>query len=557
MNRLLEIFFVPPIAIARLGSADTPVAAYEWTEDREAHSGTETVVRPSVTFAVEPDGRLSASIPDEIRFKEDDGAIRPVAPFFELWVKLQSDRDGSEVEIPCTLDLLRHYGVGPENLTFKVEAGNRKAEMRTGDAACAFIAWLDISGDDHECKPLLASSPHTPDQEPLVFADKPIPLGTFQVIRAVGEKVVPAGGAEEVDLGVIRARFTPGKGKVYGPPTTTTAPASPLPPGGFVPDGSEYGRIWTVVPEKNRVVNPNTSWSKFSMDDPAANPSTPMDSYDGARSGNHLSLGSVDDSCDLIVEAELVVAGERFSAIARAVTGPPDFAPDRRPFYSMADELADRDLGPVEVSEETITVTRAEILDLFRRIFETASLFNLDQHRNWALGGNAGMLGIRAPNEPGWDDELTPKLGPASMRKSDTPYANIMPDLTPGQPDSIASEAGPNDSLPYTQAVAQIHGPLIEDAVLFDVLARRADAIRKLVRPPFAALSDLPERPGIGKSPAYRDPRLLDSQLYDMRMPPYMRHSEGYPLSITKRQYEELMDLLAYLEQMPQTSANA
>ena len=46
----------------------------------------------------------------------------------------------------------------------------------------------------------------------------------------------------------------------------------------------------------------------------------------------------------------------------------------------MADELADRDLPAVEVNEETAQLTAAEIHDLFKRIFETTSLLNLDAH---------------------------------------------------------------------------------------------------------------------------------------------------------------------------------
>ena len=43
------------------------------------------------------------------------------------------------------------------------------------------------------------------------------------------------GTAKGVDLSVLRVRFTPGKGEVYGPPGAIAGPASPLPPGGVLP----------------------------------------------------------------------------------------------------------------------------------------------------------------------------------------------------------------------------------------------------------------------------------------------------------------------------------
>ena len=81
---LLEIYFLPPMAMARLGNSEIPLEAYSWEEDLRAHSACQTIIRPQVSFWVRPDGSLEAYLPQEIRFK-DDGKIRPVAPFFELW----------------------------------------------------------------------------------------------------------------------------------------------------------------------------------------------------------------------------------------------------------------------------------------------------------------------------------------------------------------------------------------------------------------------------------------------------------------------------------------
>ena len=120
-------------------------------------------------------------------------------------------------------------------------------------------------------------------------------------------------------------------------------------------------------------------WLNVGSDQLTGNSSI-IDSNDGANVGNSVSWGVVDDTCEIVLKAELTVRGQRFTASARAFVAPPDYAPDRRPFFSMADELADRELPAVEVNEETAQLTAAEIHDLFKRIFETTSLLNLDAH---------------------------------------------------------------------------------------------------------------------------------------------------------------------------------
>jgi hypothetical protein len=283
-----------------------------------------------------------------------------------------------------------------------------------------------------------------------------------------------------------------------------------------------------------------------------------------------------------MITAALTLGGRVLKARARAFSGPPDFAPDRRPMYSIRDELNDRELPPAVPDIDT---TPAEVLDLFRRIFETASLMNLDQRRSWALSGNASMLTDAPPETADWDHGLSPRLGPRSMRASDAPYAELTPDYTPGQGDTLTSTGGPNDRLPFTHVVQQIHARMADSLILRAFLARRPGRVRRIVRPPFARLADLPARTGVQKAaevpvgkwdlppeqggaprrspedppPRYRDPRNPLDIAYDMRMPPYMRHSMGVPLAITRRQYDMLMAYLDRLETDPdwQDHANA
>jgi len=49
MNTLLEIFFLPPMAVARLGSSPTPLDSFRWTETTTPQSPADTVIEPAVT----------------------------------------------------------------------------------------------------------------------------------------------------------------------------------------------------------------------------------------------------------------------------------------------------------------------------------------------------------------------------------------------------------------------------------------------------------------------------------------------------------------------------
>ncbi|MFD1342232.1 hypothetical protein [Litorisediminicola beolgyonensis] len=578
-GRLVGIRFDPPMAIARVGRAKEPVAAYRWEVDENPHRGMLTRIVPAPTLYLESahgngswPHMLRVATPDTVTFKDRHKHVRPVAPFFELWAKMQ-DPDGSFWERPLTRALLEAHRASLRELLFTAEAGNRKAESRTKLASCAAVARRVFHADDYKPQKLDAVSPHTEGQVPMVTADAPLPLGQVQTFIANEDDPSCA-----TRLDQIRLRFTPGKGESFGPPEATEAPSSPRAPGEFEPAVTEYGNIHRMTRPENRILDGEAGFLGFNFRT-GNTPKwpTPMDSYDGSRVGSGNGWGLIDDTCDLVLEASLTVGGRQLRAHARAFAGPPDFAPDRRPMYSIADELRDREEGP---TEPTLEDTPAEILDLFRRIFETSSLMNLDQRRHWALSGNPQLMGVENADDPDWDEGIAPRLGPRSMRESDTPYAEIVPDYTPGQGNTRAPVSGASDRLPYTQVVQQVHARMADSPVLREFLARRPDRVRQLVRPPFAKLSDLPRRvgvtppaevpvgkyahehdtteadpPGTDRSstgrPRYRDPRNVMDQVYDMRMPPYMRHSMGVPLSITRRQYDLLMAYLDKLETDP------
>jgi hypothetical protein len=85
------------------------------------------------------------------------------------------------------------------------------------------------------------------------------------------------------------------------------------------------------------------------------------------RQARHKSQGAV--STNKLRWAIIFSSNARFQAQARVFAGPPDFAPDRRPFLSLADDVADRDLAlnDIEVDRTIVSEVEKEITDLFQR----------------------------------------------------------------------------------------------------------------------------------------------------------------------------------------------
>ncbi|MFO1060513.1 MAG: hypothetical protein U1E53_26515 [Dongiaceae bacterium] len=523
--RLLEIHFRPPLAIARVGGSDTPLDSFRWVSDRAIHGAHRTVVRPADSLRVQPDGSLSVYRPSDIQFRDGE-KLRPVAPFFELWATVR--RAGVVAEEPLTLDLLHQLRALPTNLEYSITVANRKAQRRTRAAECAFIARATVGGDDHDRKELRAASPHRPDKVPLVAADRPIPLGWFQVIRPTSS------GPGAVDLSVQRVRFTPATGQVYGPPAADIGPSSPLEPGQALAAVTLGGRIHEIVPKQNRILNTGTPWSSYRFSAPGQADPLPSDTYDGSHLGDDLCFGVVDDTCDGVIEAQLVIGGRRFTASARVLATNPDYAPDRRHIYSLADDLADRD--PPEPESRVPSELMEDVANLFERVLETASSINLDATRAHLI------LDDETGNPPG-----QPKQGPDSMTAADTPFVDLTPALLP---DATGNNL-PHDRLRYADMVGPAHEKLADFDTLMDFLRQRAPHVRRLLRPPYGRFSELPEALPAGPNDDFRDPRVPRDRRYDMRMPPYMRDSDAGALSLTWRQYNAVMALLQILADQP------
>jgi hypothetical protein len=510
--RILDVFFLPPVAIGRLGGSPTPLECYAWDEDPTIAGAARTVITPDVSLDVTEDGSLRPYLPAHLRFRDGE-LYRPVAPFLELWAHVLVQ--GTQQEQPITLDLLRRANASLANLAYTVTAANRKAERRCGDPACGFEANLQVVGNDHTRHRLLASSPNQPGGQPLVFADRPIPLGFFQVIR-------PTYSTEMgVDLSMVRVRYTPAAGEVYGPPSATVGTA----PGTL--------RLHVLVKPEHRILNAQAAWLQYDASYAQYRNPEPSDTYDGASIDASRSWGVVDDTCDVVVQAVLVVEGIRLQAQARVIVGPPHFAPDRRPFVSLADDLTDRDPA-VCAEEEPLVDAQQRVNDLFQRALEVAGLFNLDANRDRGIRTN----GPNPPQLPG-----LPRTDRASMTAADVPYADLS---------TTAASPVPHARLPLTDLIQRAHAQLADLDTMVDKLREEADRIRYLIRPPYGRFSELAEAPDATPAPSHRDPRVLRDTLYDMRMPPFMRDSDASSLSLTHRQYDELMALVTRLSQLRQ-----
>jgi hypothetical protein len=527
---VLELFFLPPLGIARLGGSDTPLESFRWVSDPAFYSGHRTTIEPAVTIVVDDTGIPVPHLPHAIRFRDGE-KLRPVAPFFELWMRFQSPGRPVE-ETAVTLDILRQLGVTTADLRFRITVANKKAQRRTQSASCGFVARVDVPGGDHAPKPLLAYSPTDPDHVPLVRKDAPVPLGSFQVVRPIS-----ASGLG-VDLSVVRVRFTPAKGEVYGPPSAIAAAASPLPEGeNLAWDKVMQGRVHEIVKPENRILNGDSAWTKYVGMAPGQTDPQPYDSYDGAKCGDQRSWGVVDDTCDGVIEGHLVVGSTRFSAYARVAACAPDYAPDCRPFVSISDDLADRDLPELTVDELNRDVTEEEIADLFNRVFETASQINLDAERYKFVGRQE-----RSSRPPMTDLE--------SMTVHDAPYARQAATLI-NQEYAVSGAAVPRSALQYSDLASTVHAPLTDVYTMLDFLRTYSSRVKLLVRPPFGRVNQLAPGPAPQPNEDFRDPRIDRDTLHDMRMPPYMRDSDDNPLSLTWRQYHTLIHLLDLLAGSP------
>ena len=370
---ITEIRILPPLAIARLGSSLTPLANYEL--ELPANPLGYRKIRPAETLIVDPDsGAISAAeVPEKIVFRDGD-RIRPVAPFFEVFARI----DNGELE-PLTVDSLKRSGLSEADVKWSVKVGNLKVFRRTGFKEDRVYAQVDAFSD-HASHPLAGKCDN------FLTSDTVLPLGSVRYIRP--NEAFPE----------IRLRFTPAQGKVYGSSLKRKA----LDLAGNIVEGTD------PVISADRVIydsGPGRGTWRDYVDPGLPTDTNPGQIYGGFLNaqGNQQSWGYLDDECDGVVRVELGMGGATLSAFARFGAGPPAFAPDGLPIRTAADELEQAMFGP-EVDAAQATLEDAE--DILRRGFETVRLLNTAVMNGNTINGRTAVASMM----PSQDSNDTSRL---------------------------------------------------------------------------------------------------------------------------------------------------
>jgi hypothetical protein len=509
--QIQAIFIDPPIGIARLGGSDTPMDSFRWVDSSDPHL--QTIISPDWSLGVDSDGFVTPRMPQSLIFR-DGGLIRPVAPFFELWALLgePGSDPASWQPAPLTQTLLTEQG--GTGFTLTIDARNRKAARRARNPALEFGTSppVTIQSDNNRSTAIIASSPAAVERPMIPRNSRGIHFGSVQILRSQPQPTMGSTAwASEVRVDVFRFRFTPAKGEFYGPAGVENRRFNgfaPIKPQNAFLDG---GAGWAGT-RRTAWIEPADTFDGTEIDDP--NPA------------GGPSLGIVDDTCSAVFTVDLRLPGRTpLSARACAFVSPPDFAPDRRPFLSLADELNDRSSRSLQLVKPE--EREAWVRDLFERVYETASLFNLDFWRS-----------LRAITLPGDARRNTAIAGDQVAR----------PERAMGGLDKLRAddepirEAPTNDvPLPLTERAKTRHRNLAELDELKTLVLQQNQRLASLIRPPFTLQANKDNNPA--------NPNQLneDGELSNMQMPPFMRNSNANPLTLTDWQYDLLMRWAASL----------
>ncbi|MFZ6654328.1 hypothetical protein [Undibacterium sp. TJN19] len=342
---ILEIRILPPLAIARLGAADEPLEAFELETDPDNPLDYRRIVpRPSLEVDKLTGEIVRAYLPEQIRFKDENKKIRPVAPFLEVYIRTGEHPEELQA---LTSDLLHKEGLTLASLHWDVALGNIKLFRRTGNIDDQIHA-QHLGITDHARHAVLGHCRN-------FLPGKTLPLGHVQFIRP------------NQDFPEIRFRYTPAAGIVYGTRKQRLEPDQNNVPV-LTPD--------PIIDNDALILYDETKdWLNYteSVGPSLTNPAGIYAGYANAD-GNQVSWGYLDDECDGHVKVSLKLHdGTVLQAQSYIGAGPPAFAPDTLPVRVISDEMEQLLYGP-EVKDEEVSLDDAT--ELVLRALETVRLMN-------------------------------------------------------------------------------------------------------------------------------------------------------------------------------------
>ena len=343
---ILELRILPPLAVARLGGAAEPLEAFDLETDPDSPMNYRRIV-PRESFEVDQlSGRIvRAYVPDNIRFKDENKLVRPVAPFLEVYARTSEEPEQLQ---PLTAALLAEHGLALANLHWDVELGNIKIYRRTNNPDDKIHANL-FGLKDHARHALEGWCEN-------FKAGKTLPLGHVQFI------------APSDDFPEIRLRYTPAAGLVYGSRMQRLEPQADGVPV-LVPD--------PIIDNEDLVLYDAVrgDWLNYTegTGPTLTNPAGIYAGYANAQD-QQVSWGYLDDECDGLVRVVLTLA-DSTTLVAQATigAGPPAYAPDTLPIRVVSDEMEQLLHGPT-VPEEEVSLEQAT--ELVLRALETVRLMN-------------------------------------------------------------------------------------------------------------------------------------------------------------------------------------
>lgn len=358
-----ELRILPPVAIGRLGASATPQEAFDLEVSAEQPLDYRRIV-PQPTPKIDPITGAITEVytPSQIRFKDPDGKIRPVAPFLEVFAITSEEPDALQ---PLTLALLARDGLTLDDLSWHIEVGNIKLFRRTQDPNDKILAVIDDLRS-YDRKPLLGHCTN-------FLPDRVLPLGEVQFIR-------PTDAFPE-----IRLRYTPAAGKVYGSARDRHTSPTATQPDPIIDDDALVLYDRARGPWYNYRENNGPTAAR-----PSETPTNPAQIFAGYDDGNdRVSWGYLDDECDGFARVTLQRrSGGPLTAQAHLGAGPPAFAPDTLPIRVVSDELEQMLYG-VDVDAATVTIDDA--MELVRRAFETVRLMNTAVMNGNAINGRQNV----------------------------------------------------------------------------------------------------------------------------------------------------------------------